>query len=294
MELIKKKILIENGLSRKSDSTYGTMTATTFNINIMLTQDVDNMGLYTDTPIYNVIPDYTILIDKLNTNGFSFPFMNGVTLPSTILNGFNKDMRYDNSTDSDWFVGGNEMSGITNSRVNTLQSYNKNNRFIPNFNISDESYENYLGNTINGVSRVTEITTGISGSTKYVFDAESDINIGTDSQISGLRFIDFNSGTLNNRVVSEKIKGEKASASKVKNTAVYYIGEGWNMTNTSLSALTKEEYLFGVINQPEVFDDVFIDRGKTTVMEKHLKLSEVESLEHLKWFGNGFYNVTKV
>jgi len=294
MELIKRKILLEHGISRKSDTTYGTMTATTFNFNIMLTQDMDNMGLYTDFPFYNEIPDYTILIDKLNSNGFSFPFMSGVTPPSIILSGFTRCMRHDNAIADDWFDGGTPISAYTSSRMNTLQSYDKNNRFIPNFNITDEPYINYLGNSVNGVSRITNINTSSTGSTQYTFDAENDTNIGTVNQTTGLRFTDFNYRTLWPRIRTKKIVGERAEVTRVSNTSVYYIGEGWNDTNTSLSAITKEEYLFGIINEPEVFDDVFIDRGATTVMEKHLKLSEVESLEHLKWFGNGFYKVTKV
>lgn len=277
MELIQKKILLEQNISRNADASYGNLTASTFNINIFLTQDIDNMGLYTDINFENVIPNYLILIDKLNNNGFTFPFMGGATLPSLILSGFTKNIRHDNAISNDWYSGGNPISGMTNSRINLLQSYNKNNRFIPNFNINEEQYVNYLGLSISGVSRVTNISTSTSGSTDYVFDTKNDINIGTQSQNTGLLFSDLNT-----------------FVSKQANTSMYYIGEGWNKTNTSLSALTKEEYLFGITSEPEVFDDVFIDRGQTTVMEKHLKLSEVESLEHLKWFGNGFYKINKV
>ena len=76
-------------------------------------------------------------------------------------------------------------------------------------------------------------------------------------------------------------------------TEMTFIGEGWNETNTSLSAITKEEYLFGITERPEVYSDVFIDRGDTTVFEKHLRLSEVESLEHLERYNNGFYRLVK-
>jgi hypothetical protein len=61
----------------------------------------------------------------------------------------------------------------------------------------------------------------------------------------------------------------------------------------SLSALTKEEYLFGIISPPEVQSDVFIDRGITTVMDKHLRMSEIKNLGQLSRYGNGFYNLTK-
>lgn len=49
----------------------------------------------------------------------------------------------------------------------------------------------------------------------------------------------------------------------------------------------------GIINKPEIKNDVFIDRGVITPMEPHLRLSEVETLEHLINYGNGYFNVVK-
>jgi hypothetical protein len=72
------------------------------------------------------------------------------------------------------------------------------------------------------------------------------------------------------------------------------MSEGWNETNTSLSALTKEEYLFGIISVPEIQNDVFIDRGKTTVFEKHLKLSGIKNINELVRYGNGYFNINRL
>ena len=62
----------------------------------------------------------------------------------------------------------------------------------------------------------------------------------------------------------------------------------------SLSAITKEEYLFGIISQPEVRSDVFIDRTITSITDLHLRLSEIRNLDSLIRYGNGFYNITKI
>jgi len=238
MELIKRKILIETGISRKSDTSYGLMTASTFNFNILLTQNIDDMGLYIDLPTYNQIPEYTILVDKLNNNGFSYPFMGGVTPPSVIFNEYNKFYRGDNSDVGDWFVGGGQISGWTDSKLNDLKSYNVNSRFIPNFDIDSGVYSNYLGETINGVSRVTNRESDINGKTEYVFDAENDVNIGTMNQTTGIRYVD-NSGITPPVTTTEGEITDKPSIVSVSNTSMYYIGEGWNETNTSLSSLSK-------------------------------------------------------
>ncbi len=79
----------------------------------------------------------------------------------------------------------------------------------------------------------------------------------------------------------------------IPTTIVNYIGQGWNQTNTSLAAITKEEYLFGIVSRPEVENDVFIDRGQTNVMDLHLRLSEITNMEELVRYGNGYYKINK-
>ena len=54
-----------------------------------------------------------------------------------------------------------------------------------------------------------------------------------------------------------------------------------------------QEYLFGVIFQPEVKSEVFIERGITSVMDKHLRLSEIKDLNELSRYGNGLYTLNK-
>lgn len=286
MEVIKRTILLENGISRNSDTTYGLMTASTFYVNIMLTQTIDNMGVFTDIDFNNVTPDYTILIDKLNTSGFTFPFMSGTLPPSVILSGFTACTRHDNANVSEWYSYGSVLTATTEPRINELKSYNKLNPYIVGFDIESNVYTNYDNQTISGVSRVLMSDADLAK--KYTFDANNDVFLGTTGQTTGLLYKDNkNILDIGVGVANGLIKATKSIAT------LQFKAEGWNTTNSSLSAITKEEYLMGIINDPEVFSDVFIDRGSTTVMEKHLKLSEVESLEHLERFGNGFYNIVK-
>jgi hypothetical protein len=109
--------------------------------------------------------------------------------------------------------------------------------------------------------------------------------MGTTNQIYGLQYRDYSANTINSIVNGIN------TITQLSNFR--YIGEGQNETNVSLSALTKEEYLFGIISPPEVKNDVFIDRGVTSVMDLHLRLSEIKNLGQLSRYGNGFYNLTK-
>jgi len=92
---------------------------------------------------------------------------------------------------------------------------------------------------------------------------------------------------ITRRVVSEE------TFSDISLTEFFYNSEGFNETNVSLDASFKEEYLFGIVNTPEVESDVFIDRGRTTVLQNHLQLSEITNMGELINYSNGYYNIIK-
>jgi hypothetical protein len=278
--VIKRKILLEDSIDRssKDPKKWGTLTATTFYVKILLTQNIDDMGMFTDidyivkdkaaTPV-----DYTILEDKLIDLGLKFPFMTGATNPtfntintpqnlwSVLRYPSNKEFNYYNFVDL-------VITATTDSRIEDVRSYSAIDPFRTNFDVNAETYENYEGFSINGVDRIKSM-----GEPKiYVFDTPNDIKLGTDSQVNGLQFKDYSATTK---------------------STVRYIGEGFNKTNISLSALTKEEYLIGIISPPEVQNDVFIDRGITSVMDMHLRLSEIKNLNELQSYGNGYYKINK-
>jgi len=73
-----------------------------------------------------------------------------------------------------------------------------------------------------------------------------------------------------------------------------YKGEGWNVNNIGLSAITKSEMFFGITSPPEVMSDVFIDRGVSSPMEHHLRLNDVGSIEEFSRYGNKFFNIITI
>lgn len=290
MELIKRKILLEDNIDRTyNSSTWGEITATTFYINVMLTQNIDDIGLFTDILFIpsggtNNIPDYTILIDKLTVSGYTFPFMDGI-LPQTI-SGITKTeeitLRIPSKSENEYYNFGNlQISGNTDSKLDDVKTYNAITPYISGFTMNVEPYIAYNNVAIVGVDMVKSLEDPII----YVFDTPNDINLGTTNQIYGLRYLDY-SGETRDVVINSEIV-------TIPLTTVNYIGEGFNETNTSLSALTKEEYLFGIISPPEIQSDIFIERGATTVMDMHLRLSETKNLGQLVKYGNGFYNLNK-
>jgi len=282
---IKRKILLESSIDRTTNSpTWGKLTADTFYINVFLSQNMDNMGMFTDTdfiPYTDTSIDYSLVTNKLELSGITFPFMSNNRTP--IISGTSiVTNRLPQYVESKYYDYGNSyISGNTDSKIDELKSYDSTNTYKVGFDINTQTYTDYDGTTISGVSRVVSV----GEPTIYVFDTLNDSNIGTTSQKTGLKYLDYSG--ISRNVIIDGVKNN------IPVTNFSFIGEGLNETNVSLSALTKEEYLFGIISPPEVKSNLFIDRGTTTVMEKHLKLSEIMDLDALSRYGKGYFNLTK-
>lgn len=294
MEIIKRKILLENSIDRNYDSkTWGKLSADTFYINIFLKQSIDDMGLFSDIETVeksdSATVNYDLLTEKLGSLGISTQnlsfLINNPPYPNQLnANPFEAaTLRYPSATVDQYYnYGGNAvLTGATDSKLEDLRSYKRNNQYPVNFVINSETYTNFEGDLVNGVDLVSSYAEPIV----YVFDTPQDVNLGTDNQVYGLQYKDFTGITISGIFTDEPVN-ERLTVFRFKK-------QGWNETNTSLSALTKEEYLFGITSVPEVKNDVFIDRGTTSVLDKHLRLSEISNIGELEEYGNGFYKLNK-
>ena len=68
---------------------------------------------------------------------------------------------------------------------------------------------------------------------------------------------------------------------------------GLTQNDLILSAITKNEGLINVIDQPEVQTDVFIERGKQAVLEYIERIGEIDNVGDLEKYGYGFFKVKK-
>lgn len=57
--------------------------------------------------------------------------------------------------------------------------------------------------------------------------------------------------------------------------------------------LTRNEHFIGFIDEPTIYSDIFVERGKQGVMEKNLRLSEINNIGEIELYGNGYFNVRK-
>lgn len=59
------------------------------------------------------------------------------------------------------------------------------------------------------------------------------------------------------------------------------------------NVITRNEHFLGFIDDPTVYSDIFVERGKQGVMENNLRLGEMDSVAELEVYGNGFFNIKK-
>jgi len=57
--------------------------------------------------------------------------------------------------------------------------------------------------------------------------------------------------------------------------------------------ITRDEHLIGFVDMPQIYSDIFIERGKQSVMERNLRLGEIDSTGELEIYGSGFFKVKK-
>jgi hypothetical protein len=57
----------------------------------------------------------------------------------------------------------------------------------------------------------------------------------------------------------------------------------------SVSAITKNEALMNVIDQPQLYNSIFVERGKNSGVENFLRLGEVSNLSDLLNYGYNYF-----
>jgi len=275
MEVFKFKIPLNKYLDIKTNRLKSSIKF--FSVNIFITTEFKDLGSFANEPFIqfnNSQVNYQLLSDKVISSGGNFNFTNN---PSANFdsNKNTSDIRYRRKTINDYYMGGIIITGVTEDRLDVVSSYgyDDDDKYVTDFDVNREIYTNYLGETIDGVTRI--VANDNLNPITYVEDANiNDPNIGNVLQKDGIVFKTFLDEADNN-------------------TQFIFRGQGINQTNSNLSALTLNEYLLHITERPKVVSDVFIDRGVNQIMESHLRLSEISSIGQLERYNNKYYNIIK-
>lgn len=285
MEIIKKKITLDNYTSRNK-SNWGSMTANTFDINVFFTQDGDDMGISTEAPFIahnGSTLTYPYLTPKLAALGVTFSFLTGATTSIT-KSGAYPSIRYPSKPLIQYFINGMPVSGLTEDRLDVVSSYDANLKYKPGFDITKGPATDFQGTPYTVGTRVIS-NAGLDPIT-YLINGDT-----SPSELAALpnakRGVYYTTSTGTTRAITGTIFPDY----DIPVTTMNYTSEGFNDTNVHLSAETKEEYLFGITSTPTVFNDLFIDRGRATVIQSHMQLADIRNMSELINYGNGFYKI---
>jgi hypothetical protein len=76
-------------------------------------------------------------------------------------------------------------------------------------------------------------------------------------------------------------------------TLFFAQSSGFTTENITSLPITKQEVMMGVIDQPQIQTNVYIERGKNSAYEKIQRLGEVDNVGDLINYGYGFFKVEK-
>ena len=57
--------------------------------------------------------------------------------------------------------------------------------------------------------------------------------------------------------------------------------------------ITRNEMLIGFIDEPQIYSDIFVERGKQSIIERNLRLGEINNMGELEIYGGGYFKVKK-
>lgn len=285
MEVIKRKISLDEFTS-KSKNNWGGLNTNGFKINLFFTQDVYDMGIFTNevikAKVTQSLPNYDILISKLNALHLNFNFMNNGTF-TTDISGATLDTRHPKRRRTDYHIGGFMVKGLTDDRLESVQTYSELNQYITDFDMESGVYKNFKNQSIDGITRVLNRSDNDNPITYIINGNREETNFENPSDGILLKtYLD---------TIREVDNG--VSTNEIPKTEFKFKSQGFNDTNTNLSPMFKEEYLFGITSSPEIKNDVFIDRGQNTILQHHLQLGDITNISELINYGNGFYNIIK-
>lgn len=203
------------------------------------------------------VPFTGMTIDNPNGEAFFYPLGgNWSATPISYNYIFSGDAicDVDNQSMYDFTIVPFLVTGYTQSTLNDLQVYGKK---------TDPSM-------YDGKYKIGVPVTGDSGSVG-VFLGPSVDGLYVSYIIDGITYYDYKDGTT------------------------IFVAQSSGLTSADLvcSAITKDEVLLNVIDQPEVQSNVYVERGKNSGLEAIQRIGEVDNIGDLEKYGYKFFTIIK-
>jgi len=227
----------------------GERIPTTIDINIFLTQTLDDMGIFTDSYFIPKLPyDINIPID------FN-PMVDG-RMPGYPINFY-----YNGPITSSGHTLDNKLKAMSSLR---LDSDGK------------PIYKNYLNIATDKKNIFSGVISQNQNEINYKIGVQNN-NIST----TGVLYVTY-------KDKFKKFKNEYGEFNTGNKTLFVTTNGGWGAGNLSLAALIKKEEYLGIVFKPEISSDVFINRGVADIFERHAILSELKTTNDIDTMRGGY------
>ena len=178
----------------------------------------------------------------------------------------------------------NPFTGYTG--LNTLGTYTYTDVTLGDYLVSGRT-QNYLNNLD---------YTNITGNTTFSFALLGGSRIGELKNYGETVVVGVNTGSLDEN-------GYQISGYTIDGLRYMDYIDGYTIITGSTTGFTKEEvfntiitrneHFLGFIDDPVVYSDIFVERGKSGVSEFNLRLGEIDNMDELEIYGNGYFTVKK-
>ncbi len=295
MEYIKRKRLLENYTLRGNSSNYGEIldiktdnlgnpitndlgdvVKNTINIDIFITQNYEDMGMFSYETYIPYVEEYNGLEENFN--------LLGEKSKQTQLNtpqDFNPaiDGRHPNINPEGYNQEATTIIGETDDRyLSNVKSYKIETTYDHTLNMAKDIYTTFDGIISNNSQIGIEYVIG--GAVNDSGERETN---------TGIKY-----NTLYNQYVSKA--DDSGKVDRWKKTTYEYTTYGLLLSNinymeanTELGATTKLEEYFNVVSPPEVRDRVFINRGGEDIFERHSIMSEIKTRNDIDEYRDKYF-----
>lgn len=153
-------------------------------------------------------------------------------------------------------------------------------------------YTTLTGRSINYLNDLEYTNT--TGHTTFTYMAIGGSRIGELRQYGTTVFSGVTTGTTDNVIWSGyTIDGLYYRDRSDGYTMITGNTTGYTKEEVFNKVITRNEHFLGFIDDPQVYSDIFVERGKQGVMENNLRLGEIDNMDELEIYGNGYFKVRK-
>jgi len=144
--------------------------------------------------------------------------------------------------------------------------------------LNDLDYTNNTGYTTTGFTYLSIGKSRLDELKLYGVNTYSGITIGNDN------IGNYTSYTIDNLSYKDYSDGY---------TMITGTTSGYTKEEVFNNVITRNEHFLGFVEEPQVYSDIFVDRGKQSVLENNFRLCEIESTGELEIYQNEFFIIKK-